>query len=33
VDYPVHRDWTYWQFTDRALVYGMPAPVDLSVMK
>ena len=33
VDAPVHGDWKYWQFTDRAYIYGMPAPVDLSVRK
>jgi lysozyme len=33
VDSPEHDDWTYWQFTDRALVYGLPAPADLSIRK
>ena len=30
---PVFEDWEYWQFTDRAYVYGMPEPVDLSIRK
>lgn len=33
VDAPYHDDWDYWQFTDRAYVYGLPEPVDLSVRK
>ena len=33
VDAPIHEDWTYWQFTDRAYIYGMPEPVDLSIRK
>ena len=33
VDSPVHQGWTYWQFTDRALVYGLPEPVDLSIRR
>lgn len=33
VDSPIHKGWTYWQFTDRALVYGMPEPVDLSIRR
>ena len=33
VDSPIHENWTYWQFTDRAYVYGMPEPVDLSVRR
>lgn len=30
---PVFEGWEYWQFTDRAYVYGMPEPVDLSIRK
>lgn len=30
---PDREDWQYWQFTDRALVYGMEAPVDLSIRR
>lgn len=30
---PFFMGWTYWQFTDRAYVYGMPEPVDMSVRK
>lgn len=30
---PAFDGWTYWQFTDRALVRGVPRPVDLSVRK
>ena len=33
VDAPIHEGWTYWQFTDRAYIYGMPEPVDLSIRK
>ena len=33
VESPLSKDWTYWQFTDRAHVYGMPGPVDLSIRK
>ena len=33
VDSPIHGGWTYWQFTDRALIYGMPEPVDLSIRR
>ena len=33
VEAPVYEDWTYWQFTDRAWVYGLPEPVDLSVRR
>lgn len=32
-DSPIHEDWSYWQFTDRAYVYGMPEPVDLSIRR
>lgn len=32
-DAPVHKDWDYWQFTDRAYIYGMPEPVDLSIKR
>ena len=28
---PYFMGWTYWQFTDRAWVYGMPEPVDMSI--
>ncbi len=30
---PYFMGWTYWQFTDRAWVYGMPEPVDISIRK
>ena len=30
---PSFEDWTWWQFTDRAVVKGVPGKVDLSVMK
>lgn len=30
---PDRKDWQFWQFTDRALVYGVEYPVDLSVRK
>lgn len=30
---PFFMGWTYWQFTDRAWVYGMPEPVDLSMRR
>ena len=30
---PVFQDWEYWQFTDKALVYGIQEPVDLNVRK
>lgn len=30
---PDRDNWQYWQFTDRALVYGMDYPVDLSVRR
>ncbi len=33
VDSPDFESWEYWQFTDRALVYGLPEPVDLSVRR
>lgn len=33
VDAPIFGDWSYWQFTDRAYVYGMPEPVDLSMRR
>ena len=32
-DRPDFDDWTFWQFTDKAVVKGVPGPVDLSVMK
>ena len=33
VESPDYEDWEYWQFTDKALVYGLPEPVDLSVRR
>lgn len=30
---PSFDGWTWWQFTDKAVVKGVPGPVDLSVMK
>lgn len=30
---PRFKDWMMWQFTDRAAVYGIPSPCDLSVVK
>lgn len=32
-DRPSFEGWTWWQFTDRAVVKGVPGTVDLSVMK
>jgi lysozyme len=32
-DSPSFEGWTWWQFTDRAVVKGVPGEVDLSVMK
>ena len=32
-DSPAHEGWTFWQFTDRAVVKGVPGKVDLSVTK
>ena len=32
-DRPDFEGWTWWQFTDRAVVKGVPGEVDLSVMK
>lgn len=32
-DRPGHDNWTWWQFTDRAVVKGVPGEVDLSVME
>lgn len=32
-DEPRFRDWTMWQFTDKALLYGVSGYVDLSVIK
>ena len=29
---PSHDSWIWWQFTDKAVVKGVPGPVDLSVM-
>ena len=31
-DSPAFEGWTWWQFTDRAVVKGVPGEVDLSVM-
>ena len=33
VESPTWKDWEYWQFTDKARVYGVPEPVDLSIMR
>lgn len=33
VDSPDFDDWAYWQFTDRAIVHGLPEPVDLSLRR
>lgn len=33
VPQPEREDWTYWQFTDRAVVYGIKGYVDLNVVK
>lgn len=30
---PAYEGWRYWQFTDKAFVYGLPEPVDLSIRK
>jgi lysozyme len=30
---PVISNWYIWQFTDKAVVYGVPGNVDLNVMK
>ena len=30
---PSHEEWIWWQFTDRAVVKGVPGTVDMSVMK
>ena len=32
-DRPSFEGWTWWQFTDRAVVKGVPGLVDLSVMR
>ncbi len=32
-DQPSFEGWTWWQFTDRAVVKGVPGLVDLSVMR
>lgn len=32
-DTPDFKDWTWWQFTDKAVVKGVPGLVDLSVMR
>ena len=32
-DLPSFEGWTWWQFTDRAVVKGVPGLVDLSVMR
>jgi len=31
-DRPGYNDWIWWQFTDKAIVKGVPGEVDLSVM-
>ena len=31
-DRPDFEGWTFWQFSDKAVVKGVPGPVDLSVM-
>lgn len=33
VESPGRKDWIYWQFTDKAVVHGVPGFVDLNVMK
>lgn len=33
VESPDLQDWEYWQCTDKALVYGLPEPVDLDVRR
>ncbi|MDO5442494.1 MAG: GH25 family lysozyme [Bacteroidia bacterium] len=30
VENPDFQGWEFWQFTDKALVYGLPEPVDLN---
>ncbi|MBQ6253524.1 MAG: hypothetical protein IJK05_02565 [Bacteroidales bacterium] len=30
---PAREEWVWWQFTDRAVVKGVPGQVDLSVMR
>lgn len=30
---PDRKDWTMWQFTDKAVVYGIDGPVDLNAVK
>ena len=30
---PAHEEWVWWQFTDKAVVKGVPGNVDLSVME
>ena len=30
---PDRKDWTMWQFTDKAIVYGIEGPVDLNAVK
>lgn len=32
-DKPGREEWVWWQFTDKAVVKGVPGEVDLSVMK
>ena len=32
-DQPAFEGWTWWQFTDKAVVKGVPGLVDLSVMR
>ena len=30
---PQFNDWVFWQFTDKAAVFGIPSPCDLSVVR
>lgn len=33
VNHPDRNDWTIWQFTDKAVVYGAEGKVDLSIVR
>lgn len=33
VDLPGYDNWRFWQFTDKALIYGIDEPVDLNVCR
>lgn len=33
VESPERKDWLYWQFTDKAVVHGIPGLVDLNVSR